>query len=141
MKRFIVVPILTLLLFGAAREAQAELSLKAIMAGLMSDMGEITRAMNYDDFKAVEEHARKIANHPKPPVEERERIFSFLKDEATGYKAADMEVHSAAAGLAEAAAQMDNDAVIRHYSKILRGCLKCHVRYRARVVQHFYGDK
>ncbi len=139
MRRFAFIPVLALFLLIPAGEAQAELRLKAIMAGLMSDMDEIRRGIKDGDFKAVEEHAKKVANHEKPPMEERERIMGFLKDEADGFKSADMEVHNAATGLAEAAAQMDNTAVIVHYSRILRGCLKCHTRYRARVVDHFYG--
>ena len=141
MKRIIFIPLLAVFLLISVSEAQAELRLKAIMAALENDMELIVRAINSGDLKSVEGFATEIADHEKPPLEERQRIMGFLKEDAQGFKAADMVVHNAATELADAAVQNDYERVLSSYTNILTGCVKCHSRYRARVMEHFYGGK
>ena len=111
------------------------------MVELEARMEAIVRAISLDDLEAVESNARQIADHEKPPVEERLKILGFLQEDANGFKETDGIVHLSALKMAEAAARKDYEGVVENYGDVLHGCVSCHTRYRSRIVDHFYGDK
>lgn len=122
---------------GAAAEG---LKLRTIMLDLAHDMEAIVRAISFEDYKTVKLLAKKIADHARPPLEERMRIMKFLKGDAAGFKAADDAVHTAAEKLAEAASKEDRYMVVENFRDVLNGCVDCHTKYRIKVRKEFYKD-
>ncbi|MFQ5427665.1 MAG: DUF3365 domain-containing protein [Thermodesulfobacteriota bacterium] len=141
MKKIVFLSTLIVILLTLTCEAQAELRLRGIMLKLEAGMETIVRSINLGDFEAIASKAREIADHEKPPMEERKRILSFLGEEANAFRETDMEVHSTALRLAQAAKKKDYEGVIKAYGDLLGGCVKCHRGYRAPIVEHFYGEK
>lgn len=140
MKKIVFISALIAALLSITVQANAGLRLRHIMLNLETNMETIVRSINLGDFEAIESNAREIADHEKPPMEERKRIISFLGEEANAFRETDMEVHSTALRLAEAAKKKDYDGVIKAYGDLLGGCVQCHRGYRAPVVDHFYGE-
>ncbi len=141
MRRVTIITGLILALLASTGQAHADLRLRGIMVELEARMEAIVRAISLDDLEAVESNARQIADHEKPPVEERLKILGFLKEDANGFKETDGIVHLSALKMAEAAARKDYEGVVDLYRDVLNGCVSCHTRYRSRIVDHFYGDK
>lgn len=137
MKKLMVSTTLVFLLLAGTAGAQGEPSLKTIMVNLETDMEAIVRGLNYGDFEMIEARARAIADHDKPPMQERAKILSFLGEEAGDFKKGDAKVHDTAVKVAEAAAEQDYTKVVEGYGILLGGCVACHTKYRPRIVEHF----
>lgn len=123
-----------------ATEARAEKNLRVIMGELAANTEAITRAIGNGDLEEIERNARMIAEHDKPPIEERKRILGFLKEEAAGFKGADEFVHDSAQELAESASAGDFDGVLENFRNVLEGCVRCHTGYRERIIERFRGE-
>lgn len=121
-----------------AQTGQPPLALRSVMAVLAVRMEAIVYAVSVGDLKAVEKSALEIADHERPPLEERRKIMAFLGDDAEGFKAADLRVHDAAAAVAAAARAEDLDAVAGKFSLLLKGCVACHARFKSGIVGRFY---
>jgi cytochrome c556 len=116
------------------------LRLREIMFGLADDMAAIVRAITLEDYETVRIRALRIAEHERPPFDERMRILKFLNDDAAGFKAADGVVHSSAKKLSDAAAKKDYYEVVENFRDVLNGCVDCHTKYKSKVRKHFYTD-
>ncbi len=136
MKKFMVFTALIFLLLAGTARAQGEPSLKTIMVNLEADMEAIVRGLNYGDFEAIETRARAIADHDKPPMQERAKILTFLGDQADDFKKSDAFVHDTAVKVANGAAEKDYEKVVEGYGILLGGCVACHTKYRSRIVEH-----
>ena len=124
MRRRSFVIALTLVLLASTGQAQAELKLREIMVALEARMEAVVRAINLDDFEAVESNSRQIDHNEKPPMEERLKIMGFLKEDASGFKETDGVVHLSALKMAEAAARKDYEGVVDNYRDVLNGCVR-----------------
>lgn len=125
----------------AATTANAgDLELKRIMQDLSSRTTAMVAGIVSDDLASVAEAAAVVADHERPPIEERKRILGYLKGEAPEFKAADDIVHNQALALSKAAAEGDYQGVVDHYAAMLKGCVKCHRQFRDRIRGRFYGD-
>ena len=111
----------------------------------MEELGEhteqIMKAINHEDWQWVAKEARAIAEHPRPPAEERGRIMAFAGDRRAEFQEADHAAHEAAATLAEAADTGDGREVIRAFADLQASCLDCHASFRDDFRQHFYMGK
>ena len=128
MRRVTIITGLILALLASTGQAHADLRLRGIMVELETSMEAIVRAISLDDLEAVESNARQIADHEKPPVEERLKILGFLKEDANGFKETDGIVHLSALKMAEAAARKDYEGIVDNYRDVLNGCVSCHTR-------------
>ncbi|HLS80393.1 MAG TPA: cytochrome c [Steroidobacter sp.] len=120
------------------REGDA-LALRKIMKDLGAHMQTVTDGISREDWKLVEQTARLIADHPRPPMAERARILSFMGSDAAKFRAYDGKTHDAAAALAEAAKSEDGTAVIRAFEQVQLSCFGCHQEFRRPFLEHFYG--
>jgi len=141
MKKITFISTLLVALLTLTGQARAGLRLRDVMHGLEVRMEAIVQGISYGDFVSVDSYARAIAGHEKSSIEERQKILSFLKEDAGGFKEADSAVHRAAAKLSEAARKKDYNGVIKAYGLLLDGCVKCHNEYRTRIAKAFYGKK
>jgi len=141
MKKIVLVSTLLVALLTFKAHARAGLSLRDVMHGLEVRMEAIVQGISYGDFVSVESHAKAIAGHKQASIEERQKILSFLGEDAGAFKEADAAVHRAATKLSEAARKKDYNGVIEGYGVLLGGCVKCHYQFRPRIIKHFYGEK
>lgn len=111
----------------------------------MEELGEhserIVKAINHEDWQWVAREARAIADHPRPPVEERERIMAFAGERRAEFQETDHAAHEAAATLADVAEMGNGRDVIRAFADLQATCLDCHASFRDDFRQHFYMDK
>ncbi|MCL7743759.1 cytochrome c [Guyparkeria hydrothermalis] len=109
---------------------------------MMEQLGEhtqrIVQAINHEDWEWVASEARAIAEHSRPPAEERRRIRAFTGDRHAKFAEYDKAVHSDAAELAESADEGDGREVINAFARLQTSCLDCHGAFRAEFRRHFY---
>ena len=109
---------------------------------MMEELGEhtqrIVQAINHEDWAWVAREARMIADHPRPPAEERKKLKAFTADRHARFAEYDKAVHSTAAELATIAEQGDGREVINVFARLQASCLDCHATFREDFRQHFY---
>ena len=108
-------------------------SLKEIMQGLRDDTVRISDGLLTDDFELVAQAADAIANHPKIPAEDAQRVAAELGDEMASFKALDTLVHDLAIEVAAAARVEDRGTAAAGFQQMFDGCLACHDAYKDRV--------
>ena len=138
MKGFKVVFLCVLILIVTPVLSYGELQLKSIMNDLNNRMKTIVDAINREDFKSIEENALIIADHERPPMEERVKVLGFLKREAPDFKSIDDSIHARAKDLAETAKKKDIEGVVANFGKVQKSCVSCHTRFKSRIVDEFY---
>ena len=109
------------------------ITLKAIMQGLRNDLVEISDGLLTDDFTKVENGARSIAEHPQIAPEQVKLVAAALGPEMAAFKQLDNVVHDLSLEIDAAAKNLDRDAVIVSYQRMIEGCLNCHHTYKERV--------
>lgn len=125
----------------AGPEATEPLVLRSIMRDLGKRMEIVTHGIAHEDWELVEETARLIAEHPKPPLLEKTRILGFVGTDLGKFKAYDEDTHQAARTLEEAAARRDGQRAIAAFANLQNSCLACHQAFRRPFVEHFYGQR
>jgi cytochrome c556 len=115
---------------GAGREPQA---LLPIMLGMSADLAGLMQALWLDDYGALSERARDLADHAPISAEEIARIKSTLGAEMEAFEAADEVVHGAAVRMSEAADARDIDRLLEELATVQRGCVACHNSFRDRL--------
>jgi len=123
-----------------ANEAETPHEFNGIMKDLGDHMVGITEGITREDWIRVADHARAIADHPRPPMTERVRIMAFAGTEVAKFKEFDAEVHNAAADLVDEAAGGDGSAIVASFGRLQNGCLDCHAAFRSSYREHFLGD-
>ena len=119
---------------GSEVISPANLPLKAIMQGLEGDLATLAHGIWVEDQEVVRQAARRIADHPKVLPTQAAALQTALGGDFPDFVAFDQEVHKAALALAEAAeSRMVVSDVFDGYLRIQRGCLSCHLAFRARV--------
>jgi len=114
--------------------AVANLPLRDIMQGLEDDLATLAHGLWVEDQEIVRQAARRIADHPKVIPTQMVAIQTALGGDFPTFVAHDQNVHQAALALAEAAvSMMPVSDLFDGYLRIQRGCLSCHMAFRARV--------
>jgi cytochrome c556 len=109
------------------------ITLKEIMQGLRNDLVEISDGLLTDDFTKVENGARSIAEHPQIAPEQVKLVAAALGPEMATFKQLDNVVHDLSLEISAAAKNLDRDAVVISYQRMIEGCLNCHHTYKEHV--------
>jgi hypothetical protein len=110
-----------------------ETTLKEIMQELRRDFLEVSDGFLLDDFDRVAEGALAIAEHPRIPPEQIERVAAELGPEMPVFKNFDVQVHELSLEIYKAAKDGDRAAAIAAYQGMVAACFDCHAAYRERV--------
>jgi len=107
----------------------------SIMAGLEGEMARISRGLWLESFDTVAAGADAVADHPRVPPEEFQRISAVLGEEMSRFGGMDMRVHDLAVRLSEEARRAELEAVLATDAELRRACVACHSAYRERLRQ------
>ena len=136
-----------LLLVGIAAVAlpvtavTGETTLKEIMQELRRNFLEVSDGFLLDDFDRVAEGAIAIAEHPRIPPEQIERVANELGPEMPVFKNFDVQVHELSLEIYKAAKDGDRAAAIGAYQGMVSACFDCHAAYRERVAAALAQEK
>jgi len=131
-------------LVAAALPATAmtgETTLKEIMQELRRNFFEVSDGFLLDDFEKVANGALAIAEHPRIPPEQIERVANELGPEMPVFKNFDVQVHELSLEIYKAAQDGDRAAAIAAYQGMITACFDCHAAYRERVAAALAQDK
>lgn len=135
----------TLMLAGAATASEDDPADVHGFHEMMEELGEhtqrIAQAINHENWSWVASEARAVADHPRPPVEVRQRIRAFTGDRHAKFAEYDKAVHASAAELAEIAEAGDGREVINAFARLQTSCLDCHAAFRDEFRRHFYRQQ
>ena len=110
-----------------------EPTLKTIMQELRQNFLDVSDGFLLDDFGKVAEGALAIAEHPRIPAEQVDRISEELGPEMAVFKNFDVQVHELSLEMYKAAKERDRDAAVAAYQGMVTACFDCHSAYRERV--------
>ena len=110
-----------------------ETTLKLIMQELRQNFVDVSDGFLLDDFGKVAEGALAIAEHPRIPAEQVDRISEELGPEMAVFKNFDVQVHELSLEMYKAAKERDRDAAVAAYQGMVTACFDCHSAYRERV--------
>jgi len=122
-------------------DSREPLVLRTIMREMGKEMANIVEAISREEWAQVEASALRIANHPRPPMNERMKIMALFGKEMAKFKNYDSRTHDTARELGKMAAQQRDSAVISTFATLQSTCLECHKHFRKPVQEHFYGKK
>ncbi|WP_410277105.1 hypothetical protein [Guyparkeria sp.] len=109
----------------------------------MEELGEWTEgivdAINHENWPRVAELAQSIADHPKPPADERRQLHEFAGDRLDEFQRYDRGAHEMAADVARFAEAGEGRYVISAFADLQNRCLDCHVNFRQDFREHFYA--
>jgi hypothetical protein len=111
----------------------SEPTLKTIMQELRQNFLDVSDGFLLDDFGKVAEGALAIAEHPRIPAEQVDRISGELGPEMAVFKNFDVQVHELSLEMYKAAKERDRDAAVAAYQGMVTACFDCHSAYRERV--------
>ena len=110
-----------------------EATLKEIMQELRRNFLEVSDGFLLEDFDRVADGALAIAEHPRIPREQIERVANELGPEMPVFKNFDVQVHELSLEIYKAAKDRDRAAAIAAYQGMVAACFDCHAAYRERV--------
>lgn len=105
----------------------------SIMVGLQGDMDRISHGLWLAELDTVAVAAQSVADHPRVPPDEFQRISGVLGADMSRFGGMDMEVHDLAVRLAEEATAGDLEAVLTIEAELRRACVACHTAFRERL--------
>lgn len=108
-------------------------SLKAIMQDLRDNLVDITDGLVADDLGLVARGAAGIADHPRIPAGQVQRVAEELGEDMPIFKRLDTWVHDLALEIKVAAETSDRSAIAANYQKMMEGCMACHNAFKDRV--------
>ena len=108
-------------------------TLKAIMQAMRQEFLNVTDGFLLDDFNRIAEGALAIAEHPRIPPEQIERVATELGAEMPVFRNFDVQVHELSLELYKAAKDGDRAAAVAAYQGMVGACFDCHAAYRERV--------
>ena len=114
-----------------------ETTLKVIMQELRQNFLEVSDGFLLDDFDKIAEGALAIAEHPRIPADQVQRVADELGPEMAVFKNFDVQVHELSLELYKAAKERDRDASVSAYQRMVAACFACHSAYRERVAAIF----
>lgn len=104
-----------------------------VMRQLGEAYSQFAQALLSDDFVGMAKAAQAIAEHPRPPVQERRKMMALLGEGVADFKALDANVHKAAAALVQATGSREMSTILARYQELTEGCVACHQRFRGQV--------
>ena len=104
-----------------------------IMGGLEADMVQISRGLWLEDFDTIAAGADAVANHPRVPPEEFQRISDVLAAEMASFGGMDLRVHDLATRLAQEARGGRLGEVLATEGELRQACVSCHSTFRERL--------
>ena len=110
-----------------------ETTLKEIMQELRRNFLEVSDGFLLDDFDRVADGALAIAEHPRIPPQQIQRVANELGPEMPVFKNFDVQVHELSLEIYKAAKDRDRAAAIAAYQGMVAACFDCHAAYRERV--------
>ncbi len=110
-----------------------ETTLKAIMQELRQNFHDVADGFFLDDFDKVAEGALAIAEHPRIPAVQVQRVSDELGPEMAVFKNFDVQVHELSLEMYKAAKERDRAAAVAAYQGMVAACFNCHFAYRERV--------
>ncbi len=110
-----------------------ETTLKEIMQELRRNFLEVSDGFLLDDFDRVADGALAIAEHPRNPPQQIQRVANELGPEMPVFKNFDVQVHELSLEIYKAAKDRDRAAAIAAYQGMVAACFDCHAAYRERV--------
>ncbi len=117
-----------------------DLTLKAIMQEMRLNFLDISDGFLLDDFNKIAEAALAIAEHPRIPPEQVERVAAELGAEMPVFKNFDVQVHELSLEIYKAAKDRDRATAVTAYQGMVAACFDCHAAYRTRVAA-ILGEK
>ncbi|MEB2347692.1 MAG: cytochrome c [Comamonadaceae bacterium] len=133
---------LALIATGACAQSTAEpMALRGVMQQMDHDAQAASAAIERKDWMAVATLASLLARHSEPPMSERMRILGWLLTDATTFRNYDKQVKAAATQLQTAALKADAAESRAAYQRMQQSCDGCHNSFRAKYLDHFYGNK
>jgi hypothetical protein len=105
----------------------------SIMVGLQGDLDRISHGLWLAELDVVAVAAQSVADHPRVPPAEFQRISGVLGADMSRFGGMDMEVHDLAVRLAEEARAGDLEAVLSTEAELRRACVACHTTFRERL--------
>ena len=108
-------------------------TLKTIMQEMRVNFLAISDGFLMDDFSTIAEGALAIAEHPRIPPQQVERVAAELGAEMPVFKNFDVQVHELSLEIYKAARERDRTAAVAAYQGMVAACFDCHAAYRQRV--------
>lgn len=124
---------LAVALLPAAALAAEPMTLKAIMTELRQNFLDVSDGFLLDDFDKIAEGALAIAEHPRIPASQAQRVADELGAEMAVFKNFDVQVHELSLEIYKAAKEGDQVAARSAYLGMISACIDCHTAYRERV--------
>lgn len=124
---------LTTILLPLQMLAGEPANLKEIMQQLRQNFLDVSDGFLMDDFAKVAEGALAIAEHPRVPETDAQRIADELGAEMPVFTNFDVQVHELSLEMYEAARDGDRVAALEAYQGMVAACVACHTAYRERV--------
>jgi hypothetical protein len=110
-----------------------DMTLKAIMQEMRLNFLDISDGFLLDDFDKIADGALAIAEHPRIPPDQIERVATELGAEMPVFKNFDVQVHELSLEVYKAAREKDRAAAVTAYQGMVAACFDCHAAYRERV--------
>lgn len=111
----------------------SDTTLKTIMQEMRLNFLDISDGFLLDDFEKIAEGALAIAEHPRIPPEQVQRVAGELGAEMPVFKNFDVQVHELSLEIYKAAKDRDRAAAVTAYQGMVAACFACHAAYRERV--------
>jgi cytochrome c556 len=111
----------------------SDTTLKTIMQEMRLNFLDISDGFLLDDFEKIAEGALAIAEHPRIPPEQVQRVAGELGAEMPVFKNFDVQVHELSLEIYKAAKDRDRAAAVTAYQGMVAACFDCHAAYRERV--------
>ena len=111
----------------------SDTTLKTIMQEMRLNFVDISDGFLLDDFDKIAEGALAIAEHPRIPPEQVQRVADELGAEMPVFKNFDVQVHELSLEIYKAAKDRDRAAAVTAYQGMVAACFACHAAYRERV--------
>ncbi len=111
----------------------SDTTLRAIMQEMRLNFLDISDGFLLDDFDKIAEGALAIAEHPRIPPEQIERVATELGAEMPVFRNFDVQVHELSLEVYKAAREQDRAAAVTAYQGMVAACFDCHAAYRERV--------
>ena len=111
----------------------SDTTLKTIMQEMRLNFLDISDGFLLDDFEQIADGALAIAEHPRIPPEQVQRVADELGAEMPVFKNFDVQVHELSLEIYKAAKDRDRAAAVTAYQGMVAACFACHAAYRERV--------
>ena len=111
----------------------SDTTLKTIMQEMRLNFLDISDGFLLDDFEQIADGALAIAEHPRIPPEQVQRVADELGAEMPVFKNFDVQVHELSLEIYKAAREQDRAAAVTAYQGMVAACFDCHAAYRQRV--------